>query len=60
MENLKELKEKYSREQEKVRLLEGENARMLDEIRQLDKEKKELINSKLSFRDKIKEFIAKI
>lgn len=60
MEALKELKDKYSREQEKVRFLENENARMLDEITGLNKEKNELINSKLSFRDKIKEFIARM
>lgn len=60
METLKELKEKYTREQERVRFLEGENARMLDEIRQLNEEKKELINSKSSFRDRIKEFIARM
>jgi hypothetical protein len=63
-EKMKDLKEKYDKVQIKANLLETENMKYIEEIEQLRRERNELAvvndKGKTKFRDKIKEFIARL
>lgn len=63
-ETLKNTKEKYVMEQKKARQLEMDNLKYIDEIEQLRRERNKLAvvndKGKMKFKDKIKEFIARL